>query len=89
MIARARCWFDDLVSGRAASMAQIGQREKVGRRYVSRIMRLAFLAPEILEQIVHGCQPPELSAEALLKERTQLPLAWESQHKLLRFPYPA
>jgi site-specific DNA recombinase len=89
LIARTHCWFDDLVSGRAASMAQIGQREKVGKRYVSRIIRLAFLAPEIVEQIVHGCQPPELSAEALLKDRTQLPLAWESQHKLLRFPYPA
>ena len=89
MIARAHCWFDDLVSGRVASMVQIGKRERVGKRYVSRIIRLAFLAPEIVEQIVHGCQPPEISAESLLKARTQLPLAWESQHKLLGFPYPA
>jgi len=89
MIARAHCWFDDLVSGRAASMVKIGKREKVGKRYVSRIIRLAFLAPEIVEQIVNGCQPPELTAESLLKDRTQLPLEWESQHRVLGFPFPA
>ena len=85
LIARAHCWFDDLVSGRAASMVEIGKREKLGKRYVSRIIRLAFLAPNIVEQIVKGCQPPELTAESLLKDRTQLPLDWESQHRALGF----
>jgi len=87
MIARAHCWFDDLVSGRAASMVEIGKREKVGKRYVSRIIRRAFLAPDIVEQIVKGCQPPELTAESLLKDRTQLPLEWESQHRMLGFSF--
>ena len=85
LIARAHCWFEDLVSSRAASMVEIGKREKVGKRYVSRIIRLAFLAPCIVEQIVKGCQPPELTAESLLKNRTQLPLDWESQHRALGF----
>src|SRR6266481_2664699 len=44
LIARAHCWFDDLISGRAASMVEIAKREKVGKRYVSRVIRLAFLA---------------------------------------------
>jgi site-specific DNA recombinase len=86
MIARAHCWFEDLISGRAASMVEIGKREKVGKRYVSRIIRLAFLAPDIVGQIVNGSQPPELTAESLLKDRTQLPLSWESQHRMLGFP---
>ena len=85
LIARAHCWFDDLISGRAASMVEIAKRKKVGKRYVSRVIRLAFLAPEIVEQIVNGCQPPELTAESMLKERTQLPLDWESQHRALGF----
>jgi site-specific DNA recombinase len=89
LIARAHCWFDDLMSGRAASMVEIAQREKVGKRYVSRVIRLAFLAPEIVEQIVNGCQPPELTAQSLLNDRTELPLAWEAQHKVLGFPLPA
>jgi site-specific DNA recombinase len=66
-------------------MVEIGRREKVGKRYVSRVMRLAFLAPEIVEQIVNGCQPPELTAQSLLNDRTELPLAWKAQHKVLGF----
>jgi site-specific DNA recombinase len=89
MIARARCWFDDLVSGRSASMVEIGKREGVNKRYVSRIVRLAFLAPEIVERIVNGCQPPELTAQSLLNDRTELPLAWEAQHKVLGFSFAA
>ncbi len=87
MIARAHCWFDDLASGRASSMVEIGKREKVGKRYVSRIIRLAFLAPDIVEQIVKGCQPPDLTAQSLQKDHTQLPLSWESQHRALGFPF--
>ncbi len=68
-------------------MVEIGKREKVGKRYVSRIVRLAFLAPEIVEQIVKGCQPPELTAESLLRDHTQLPLDWESQNGMLGFSF--
>jgi site-specific DNA recombinase len=85
LIARAHCWFDDLVSGRSASMVEIGKREKVGKRYVSRVIRLAFLAPDVVEQVVKGCQQPELTAESLLRDRRQLPLDWESQHRMLGF----
>ena len=70
--ARARRWFDDLVSGRAASMVEIGQREGVGKRYVSRMIRLAFLAPAIVESIAEGRQPPELTAQFLSTARGDL-----------------
>jgi site-specific DNA recombinase len=73
--ARARQWFDDLVSGRAASMVEIGKREGVGKRYVSRVIRLAFLAPTIIERIAEGRQPPELTAQFLSTGRGDLPLS--------------
>jgi len=63
--ARARRWFDDLMSGRAISMVEIGKREGVGKRYVSRLIRLAFLAPAIVESIAEGRQPPEFTAQFL------------------------
>jgi hypothetical protein len=85
LIARAHCWFDDLLSGRSASTVEIGKREAVGNRYVSRIIPLAFLAPQIVEQIINGCQPPEVTAESLLRDRLPVPLSWESQQKALRF----
>jgi site-specific DNA recombinase len=86
--ARAHRWFDDLVSGRAASMVEIGQREGVGKRYVSRMIRLAFLAPAIIERIAEGRQPPELTTQFLSTGRGDLPLSWQDQEKLLGFADP-
>jgi site-specific DNA recombinase len=62
-IARAHRWFDDLVSGRSASMVEIGRREGVSKPYISRMIRLAFLSPAIVERIVDGRQPAELTAQ--------------------------
>jgi site-specific DNA recombinase len=87
--ARAHRWFDDLVSGRATSMAEIGKREGVGKRYVSRMIRLAFLAPAIVERIAEGRQPPELTTQVLSTGRGDLPLSWQAQKKLLGFADPA
>jgi site-specific DNA recombinase len=79
-VARARQWSEDLLMGRAQSVAEIAEREGVTDRYVRRLMRLAFLAPEIVEAIVAGNQPPELTAEALA-ERIDLPLLWAAQEQ--------
>ena len=79
-VARARQWSEDLLAGRAQSVAEIAERGRVGSRYVRRLLRLAFLAPEIVEAIAAGDQPPELTAEALA-ERIDLPLLWTAQEK--------
>jgi site-specific DNA recombinase len=88
LIARARRWFDELASAKAASMADIGRREKVTTRYVSRVVRFAFLAPHIVEQIFDSRQPPEFTAEFLVRRRSELPLAWATQRRLLGFAFP-
>ena len=79
-VARARQWSEDLLAGHAQSVAEIAERERVGSRYVRRLLRLAFLAPEIVEAIAAGDQPPELTAE-VLAERIDLPLLWTAQEK--------
>jgi hypothetical protein len=79
-ITRGRQWADDLLTGRVASMATIAQREGVLPNYVRRLTRLAFLAPRIVEAIVAGRQPPELTAKALT-ERIELPLFWSEQER--------
>lgn len=76
------------MSGRADSTVEIGKREGVNKRYVGRVIRLAFLTTEIVEQIVNGCQPVEFTAQSLLNDRTELPLAWDAQHEVLGFPTP-
>jgi hypothetical protein len=51
---------------------------------VSRILPLAFLAPDIVEAILDGRQPPELTA-ARLKRMRDLPLDWQQQRRYLGF----
>jgi site-specific DNA recombinase len=77
-IARGRHWADDLLAGRMESVAVIAKREGVLAHYVRRLLRLAFLAPRIVESIAAGQQPPELTARALT-ERIDLPLLWNEQ----------
>lgn len=81
-IVRAHKWFNDLVSGRVRNMAEIASKEGVDKSYVSRVMALAFLAPDITESIIAGRQPADLSAEKLIR-RIDLPLDWEQQRLLL------
>jgi site-specific DNA recombinase len=88
LIARAHSWFDELVTRRATSMVEIGKREKIGKRHVSDIVRLAFLAPNIVEQIVTGVQSPELTAKRLLQKSGRLPVDWETQRKYLGIRLP-
>jgi hypothetical protein len=84
-VARANHWLAELLSGRSSSLVEIGRREGVGKRYVSRIIRLAFLAPSIIEQIARGHQPPELTVQVLSTRRGDLPLSWQAQRALLGF----
>jgi site-specific DNA recombinase len=79
-VARARQWSEDLLADRARSVAEIAERERVGSRYVRRLLRLAFLVPDIVEAIAAGYLPPALTAEALA-ERIDLSLLGTAQAK--------
>lgn len=80
----ARAWFDELAEGRTPSLAAIAAREGVSDRYIGNLLPLAFLAPDIVEAIVAGRQPPGLTAESLIK-RTDLPMDWDRQREALGF----
>ncbi|MGD0280313.1 MAG: recombinase family protein [Smithella sp.] len=81
-IVRAHKWFNDLATGRMKNMAEIASRDGVDKSYVSRVVNLAFLAPDIIESIIAGHQPADFNVEKLTK-RTDLPLEWAQQHQLL------
>ena len=81
-VGRARRWFDQLASGRATSLAAIASQEGISVRYVGRLIRLAFLAPPLVEMIAQGRQPAELTAE-MLTRRVILPLEWAAQKQVL------
>jgi hypothetical protein len=78
--ARGLQWADDLLTGQMESVAALARREGVLPNYVRRVTRLAFLSPKIVEAIVTGHQPPELTAKALT-ERIELPLFCGEQER--------
>jgi hypothetical protein len=80
----AHKWFHDLATGRVKNMAEITSREGVDKIYVSLVVNLAFLAPDIIESIIAGHQPGDISAEKLIR-RTHLPIDWEQQRQFLGF----
>jgi site-specific DNA recombinase len=55
---------------------------RVSDRYVSSLLPLAFLAPDIVDAIAAGQQPPELTAHRLIRT-VHLPIAWAAQRQLL------
>jgi hypothetical protein len=81
-IRRAHRCFDALVSGQVRSVAQLATVEGISDRYVSSLLPLAFLAPDIVEAIASGRQPPDLTAHRLIRT-VELPLAWAAQKQLL------
>lgn len=54
-VVRALRWFDDLASRRVTTITELARRSNINVAHVSRRMTLAFLAPDILEQILNGC----------------------------------
>lgn len=84
LVARARLWFDQLTSGDAPSIRAIADRDGVYETEVGRALQLAFLAPDIVEAILDGRQPVELTADRLLRAKP-LPENWRDQRRLLGF----
>ena len=56
-LARASNWQDLLDNGRYESITELADKLQVDRSYVARILRLALLAPDIVEAIVAGREP--------------------------------
>jgi site-specific DNA recombinase len=77
----ARGWFEELSTGRARSLQELAQRDGITRRYIRRLIDLAFLSPRLVDMILEGRQPVVLTATRLTE--VDLPLDWDEQHRLL------
>ena len=75
-LARAWRWQRLLDRGVYGSVTEIAEAERIGKSYVSRILRLALLAPELVEAILGGWEDQRVMLEKL--ERP-LPMGWEEQ----------
>ena len=73
--------FEELATGRARSLQELAKRDDITRRYIRRLVGLAFLSPQLVEAILQGRQSGELTVTRL--SQLDLPLDWTEQHRLL------
>jgi DNA invertase Pin-like site-specific DNA recombinase len=84
LVAKAYQWFCELQSDGGSSVRSLAVRHRTDPGDVSRMLPLALLAPDIVEAILDGRQPTELTA-ARLKRIGELPLSWAKQRQKLGF----
>ena len=79
-LARAFRWKRMLESGEFTTIAELAEREGIAPSYMTRVLRLTLLAPDIIDAILDGKQGPEVTLAQVLEP---FPLTW--QHQALHF----
>jgi hypothetical protein len=82
-LARAHRWRRMLENGQASSINELAEIEKINASYISRILRLTSLAPDIVTAILNGRQPRTLQLADMLED---VPTEWEKQRGVFTFP---
>jgi DNA invertase Pin-like site-specific DNA recombinase len=82
LLLRAHAIRARLLAEPSLPLKEIAAEEGISSSYVTRLLRLAFLAPDIAAAILNGRHPPQLTANRLMDD-TRLPLNWTTQRELL------
>ena len=75
-VARAFRWRRMLEAGRFATIDELAKAETINSSYVSRVLRLTLLAPDIVEAILDGRQPEGMTLPGLMQP---FPVEWREQ----------
>lgn len=78
-LARAFRWKRMLETGEFSSISELAEREGIAFTYMARLMRLSLLAPEIIDAIMAGRQPADITLANLMDP---FPLSWNEQRAL-------
>jgi hypothetical protein len=79
-LAKAFKWQKMMESGQVGSIKELAKQNRVDPSLIARTLRLATLAPDIVEAILDGREPSGLSLRRLTGN---LPLVWDEQRKLV------
>jgi hypothetical protein len=80
-LARAFRWKRMLESGEFATIAELAEREGIAPSYMTRVLRVTLLAPDIVESILDGTQGSEVTLARVLEA---FPIEWDDQLPSLR-----
>lgn len=79
-LARAFRWKRMLEAGEFATIAELAEREHITPSYMTRVLRLTLLSPEIIETILDGRHEPEVTLARVLEPLTE---NWRDQRRAL------
>ena len=80
-LARAFRWKRMLESGEFTTIIELAEREGIAASYMTRVLRLTLLAPDIVEAILDGKQRPLVT---LVRVMEPFPVEWNDQLSSLR-----
>ena len=75
-LARAFRWRRMMETGRYGTLNELAAAEKINSSYVSRVLRLTLLAPDLVEAVLNGRQPAGMTLPGLME---LFPVEWERQ----------
>ena len=78
-LARAFRWKRMLESGEFASISELAEKEGIAFTYMARLMRLSLLSPELVDAVIDGHQPANITLANLMDP---FPADWKEQHAL-------
>lgn len=81
-LGRAFAWLESIESGEYRSVSELARDLNVDTSYVARTLKLATLAPDIIEAILNGEEPSGLSLARLIRT---FPMDWQQQRTLFGF----
>ena len=82
-LVKAHRWRRRLETGKAKSITDLAEQEKMTIAYVAKLWPLTCLAPDIVAAILDGRQPRGLSVNRMLQN---IPESWNEQRRLWEFP---
>jgi hypothetical protein len=85
IVARAHDFQERLMQDPDLTVPAIASQERLTIGYLSRLLRLPSLAPDIVTAIINGKHPLELSAKRLMRLALKIPTDWAEQRRLLGF----
>jgi site-specific DNA recombinase len=78
VVARSQDWYQRIVTGEISTIGQIAQKSGLTKRYIRRVLQCANLSPQIVEGLLTGKHPPNVTVKEILHS---VPLDWREQDR--------
>lgn len=79
-LVRAEAWKRKLLNGEVTRLEDLARAEDINSTYAARMLRVAFLAPEIKAKIIEGLTDERLTLQNIMRQ--DVPLDWDDQRAL-------